>query len=58
MRKPKWYDWFGLGLKKSTVYLTFHIGCCPVLLPGLDRADLFVVAVHVVVEEANDGGLS
>lgn len=39
-------------------YLTFHIGCCPVLLPGLDRADFFVVVVHVVVEEANDGGLS
>lgn len=28
------------------------------LLPRLDRAYLFVVAVHVVVVEANDGGLS
>lgn len=32
--------------------------CAPVLLPGLDRADLFVVAVHGMVVEANDGGLS
>lgn len=29
----------------------------PVFLPGLDRADLFVVLVHVVVEEADDSGL-
>lgn len=36
----------------------FHTGRCPVLLPGLSWADLFVVVVHVVVEEANDGGLS
>lgn len=28
------------------------------MLPGLDWADLFVVVVHVVVEEANDGGLN
>lgn len=30
----------------------------PVLLPRLDRAYLSVVAVHVMVVEANDGGLS
>lgn len=29
-----------------------------VLLPGLDRADFFVVAVHVMVVEGDDGGLS
>lgn len=30
----------------------------PVLLPRLDGAYLFVVAVHVMVVQANDGGLS
>lgn len=42
----------------KVVWLTFHVGCFPLLLPVLDGADLFEVAVHVVVEEANDGGLS
>lgn len=28
------------------------------LLPGLHGADLSVVVVHVVVNEANDGGLN
>lgn len=30
---------------------------CPAVLPRLGGADLFVIAVHVVVKEANDGGL-
>lgn len=39
-------------------WLIKNLQCCLVLLPGLDRADLFVVVVHAVVIEANNGGLS
>lgn len=38
--------------------LTFHIRLYTVCLPGLDRADLFVVVVHIMIVEANNGGLS
>ena len=31
--------------------------CLCVYLPGFQRAYLFVVVVHVVVEKANNGGL-
>lgn len=41
----------------KTVFLAEQ-SFCPVLLPRLDRAYLFVVVVHVMVVEANDGGLS
>lgn len=59
--KTKLYDWLGLDEKKrcSIIFCHFfNIKCCTIFLPGLNRADLLVVAVHIMVVKGHDGGLS
>lgn len=46
--------WTILGKKGTACRAMLYF----VLLPRLDWAYLFVVAVHVMIEQANDGGLS
>lgn len=59
--KTKLYDWLGLDEKErcrvSFCDFFFNIKCCTIFLPGLNRADLLVVAVHIMVVKGHDGGL-